>query len=80
MSILTISYSGWRWRDGGELIQYGRLADVARVDDEIAAAQEGQRLGAKRAVGVGDQTCAVQRAGRSDALWLWRKAGINGAW
>src|SRR5438067_9873579 len=48
-------------RDFAQRIEDRRIADIAGVDDVRRAAQEAQRLGAKQAVGVGDEADARQR-------------------
>src|SRR5690606_39781762 len=45
-------------RDRLQRGQHLRLADVAGVDQMVAALQEGERLGPELAVGVGDQADA----------------------
>ena len=51
--------------DGRQVIENGRVADVARVDDEVAAAQERLRLGPQQAVGVGDDADEILAQGHS---------------
>jgi hypothetical protein len=53
---VVIPAHGGERGDRGEVFQDGRVADVPRVDEDVAAAQERGGLGAEEPVGIGDDT------------------------
>ena len=46
------------WRNCAELLQYPLIANIASVEDVVAAAQERSRLGPQKAMGVSDEANA----------------------
>lgn len=56
LPFVIVSTHGVNRRDSVQFVQDLRLADVARVDDDAAAAQCIERFGPQQTVGVGDKT------------------------
>jgi hypothetical protein len=56
-AIVVAAHGGDR-RQGGQLFQDARIADVAAVNDVVAAAQEVFGFGPQETVGVGDEAYA----------------------
>jgi hypothetical protein len=57
--LVIVAANGGDRRDLGQPLQDGRIADVAGVNDEIAAAKRFDRLGPQQPVGIGDQSDAA---------------------
>ena len=57
-AIVVVAAYGGNGSELGKLLNYPGVADIARVNDEVAAAKDIQRLGAEHSMRVGDQSDA----------------------
>ena len=60
--IVVVSAHCRNGRNRSELVKYRHVTDVARVNDEVAAAKHLHRLRAQHSVGIGDQSHAEPMA------------------
>lgn len=58
LTTITVAADGGKRRQISEFFQDGRVADIPRVDDEIAASQELPGLGPQKPVSVGNEAYA----------------------